>query len=502
MPNPTMMQFFHWYYSFKDTLWLKVIDQSAYLSKLGITWLWLPPATKGTNGGYSVGYDIYDLYDLGEFDQKGTIRTKYGTKEEYLRAIRNAHDNNMGVLADAVLNHRAGADELERFMVRKVNPANRNEFISDPFEVEAWTKFTYPGRKGKYSEYEWNFRSFAGIDWAQDIGEHGVFRIQNGYGDGWQDVLENELGNYDYLMFDDVEFRNPAVREELKRWGEWYLKETGVDGFRLDALKHIPSNFFNEWIDYLKSASKKELFFVGEYWNIHSAITLKRYIDATGGRIQLFDAPLLHNFYDASKLGRDFDMRNIFNNTLMQEFPLLSVTIVQNHDTQPLQSLETAVDNWFRGIAYALILLREQGIPCVFYPDLYGANYKDKGHDGNDYEITISPVANLKTLLLVRKYLAYGKQRDYIDHGNCIGWTREGDDGATTTGCAVVLSNGDDGTKVMEVGNRFAGRQFVDILKKRDHKVTINKDGWAEFSCAARSVSVWVPENVIDDLVE
>ena len=37
---------------------------------IGIISVWFPPAYKGTNGGYSLGYDAYDLYDLGEFDQK------------------------------------------------------------------------------------------------------------------------------------------------------------------------------------------------------------------------------------------------------------------------------------------------------------------------------------------------------------------------------------------------------------------------------------------------
>ncbi len=43
----------------------------------------MPPAFKGTPND---GYEVYDLFDLGEFDQKGTVRTKYGLKEEYLRA--------------------------------------------------------------------------------------------------------------------------------------------------------------------------------------------------------------------------------------------------------------------------------------------------------------------------------------------------------------------------------------------------------------------------------
>ncbi|MDI8752022.1 hypothetical protein MJH54_31455, partial [Salmonella enterica subsp. enterica serovar Montevideo] len=41
-----------------------------------------------------------------------------------------------------------------------------------------------------------------------------------------------------------------------------------------------------------------------------------------------------------------------------------------NHDTQPLQALEAPVEPWFKPLAYALILLRENGVPSVFYPDL------------------------------------------------------------------------------------------------------------------------------------
>lgn len=47
-----------------------------------------PPAYKGHQGREDVGYGVYDLYDLGEFDQKGSVPTKYGTREEYLSAIR------------------------------------------------------------------------------------------------------------------------------------------------------------------------------------------------------------------------------------------------------------------------------------------------------------------------------------------------------------------------------------------------------------------------------
>src|ERR1700712_852804 len=124
MDNQTLLQYFHWYLPNDGLLWKQVKKEAKKLSKIGITSLWLPPATKANAGGMSVGYDVYDLFDLGEFDQKNSIRTKYGTKKEYLAAIKEIHKNKMAVYADAVLNHKAGADELEKFQVRKVDPEN------------------------------------------------------------------------------------------------------------------------------------------------------------------------------------------------------------------------------------------------------------------------------------------------------------------------------------------------------------------------------------------
>ena len=83
--NGVMMQYFHWYMPDDGSLWNQLADKAEELAKIGITSLWLPPAYKGISGGMDVGYGIYDLFDLGEFDQKGSVRTKYGTKDEYIR---------------------------------------------------------------------------------------------------------------------------------------------------------------------------------------------------------------------------------------------------------------------------------------------------------------------------------------------------------------------------------------------------------------------------------
>jgi alpha-amylase len=67
-------------------------------------------------------------------------------------------------------------------------------------------------------------------------------------------------------MFADLDIASYEVREELKNWALWYLNFTKCDGFRLDAIKHISIEFFNEWLDTIRQQSGKELFTVGEYW--------------------------------------------------------------------------------------------------------------------------------------------------------------------------------------------------------------------------------------------
>lgn len=491
MENFTMLQYFEWYYPANGSLWNHFKSEAERLKKIGIDSVWLPPAHKSMDGNQGNGYDSYDLYDLGEFDQKGSVGTKYGTRQELIDAVAAAKSAGLKVYADIVLNHMGGSDETETITVRIVNPMNRNEFISDPYEIDAYTKFTFPGRQGKYSQFIWDHQCFAGVDYDARTEETAIFSIQNESGEGWQQVTSQENGNYDFLMLCDIDFRNPHVREELKRWGKWYYESVGFNGFRLDAIKHMDPSFFNEWLDYLRTELGHEFFTVGEYWEPYNLQPMLDYIDATEGRLSLFDAPLQGNFHKASNQGKDYDLRTIFDGTLVKAKPELAVTLVENHDTQPLQSLEQPVQAWFRPLAYALILLRSDGYPCVFYTDLYGAKYNGNGGDGGDCKVTLDKLDEIETLLYARKNLAYGEQRDYFDHPNCIGWTRTGDDEHLNSGCAVVISNGEACTKHMEVGSHFAGKVFVDYLNKVGEEIVINEEGWAEFRINGGSVSVW-----------
>ncbi|MEH2297785.1 MAG: alpha-amylase [Nostoc sp.] len=488
--NGVMMQYFHWYIPPDGNLWNEFKEKVKELADAGVTSVWLPPAYKGTGGGYDVGYGVYDMYDLGEFDQKGSVRTKYGTKDEYIAAVKAAKDAGIRVYADVVLNHKLGADQEEEVEATPYSPDDRNQAIGEMQKIKVWTHFTFPGRQGKYSDMEWHWWHFDAVDYnVYNEGENAVYLFKDKHFD---DNVDLEKGAFDYLMGCDLDMESPEVREELNRWGEWFVETTNIDGFRFDAVKHVRAGFFPEWLIHCRQKAGRDLFAVGEYWS-YEVEALHHFLNITNGNVMLFDAPLHYNFSAASTQGNDYDMRQIFHNTLVQQQPTLAVTLVENHDSQPLQSLESVVESWFKPLAYALILLRSEGYPCIFYADYYGANYKDKGPDGNEYEIWLdSHQWIIDKFLHARQTYAYGDQYDYFDHPNTIGWTRLGDE-EHPGGMAVVLSNGEEGTKWMEVGQ--PNSTYIDITEHISESVTTNDEGWADFRCTAGSVSVWVPQS-------
>lgn len=490
--NKTLIQFFEWYTPADGKHWRRFAAETSRLLSLGITGAWLPPAYKGTRGRTSEGYDVYDIYDLGEFDQKGSVATKYGTKEDYIRAVNYARSLGMQVFVDVVLNHMGGAEEIEKIRVRKADPDNRLLYTSDEMEIEAYTKFTFPGRRGKHSMFTWDSKCFTGVDYAADTKECAIFNLVNGYDEGWEPLVHNEKGSFDFLMLNDIETRNPEVRQELMRWAKWYYETVPFDGVRLDAVKHINPQFFIDWLDFLRAEVCPSLLAIGEYWLSDDLPVLVKYLDATGGRMSLFDAPLHHNLSVASEQPGIFDLCEIFTDSLVGVRPGHAITFVDNHDTQPLQSLEEFTVQWFKPHGYAIILLRKDGLPCVFYPDLYGTSYRGTDKDKKHREIVIPALDELPVLLQLRKNVAYGEQIDYIDHPRCIGWVRRGTAEMEGSGCAVLISNDtkESHKKVMSMGSAFARATMHNVFGKGE-VVVLDETGTAEFTVKPSAISVW-----------
>lgn len=474
--NRVLMQYFEWYLKPEEKLWQQVSREAKKLKEIGITDIWLPPAYKGAGGKFDVGYAVYDLYDLGEFNQKGSIETKYGTKDEYLKAINDLHENGIQVYADIVLNHKIGADEAEIVFASEEELQNRNQDKSLPQKIKAWTKYNFTARNNKYSDFKWNYSHFNGTDWDESGRKNGIFRFS---GKHWDQNVDKENGNYDYLMGADIDFNNETVVEELKKWGKWYLDFTGVDGFRLDAVKHIKSTFMSDWIKTMRE--ERMIQCVGEYWN-RDMEALKWYIYKTNSTIPLFDVPLHYNFYEISQSFGNYDFSKIFDNTLVKQDSDLAVTFVDNHDTEPGQALFSWVQDWFKPLAYALILLRKEGLPCIFYGDYYGIPSQNVN----------SMKEILEKLLALRRDKAYGEQIDYFDNNNIIAWVRTGDDIHPKSGLVTIMSDGPGGGKNINVGNRLANTVFYDYTGNVKEEVYVDQEGNGIFYCNGGSVSVWV----------
>lgn len=515
-PNKTILQAFEWYQSSPTTEvwldpatgiakdltishWSRLTSLLPALKLLGITSLWIPPACKATYPGDN-GYGIHDLYDLGEFKAVGHVSTKWGTKAELQSLCSQAKELRMAIIFDAVLNHRAAADASEDVEVVRVDPEHRNKEIKgSKTTIEAWTKFNFEGRKGKYSSLRYNKSHFSGIDWDSKTSTKAIFKIIEKRPDGsrkdWaEDVGTNENGNYDYLMFADVDYGNVEVQNDVINWGKWLVDTLpGMRGIRLDASKHYSASFQKAFIkEVTKHADRTgndQFFFVGEYWLPKSRF-LSRHIDRTfGGNIHLFDVQLVYNLSDISK-GRSRDLRNVLKGTLLQLQPTKAITFVANHDTQESQSLAAPVDDWFVPHAYALILLRKEGHPNVFWGDIFGVqgpHAKGPACGGR-----------LMRIVKARELFAYGDQIDHISKDvnkdpHCIAWSRKwhGTSGEDLN-MVTVLSTSWAWKKVsMNVGKKCAGQIWTDIMGWSWSAVQIDEDGWGSFPVGPRSMGIW-----------
>ena len=140
--NSTMFQGFEWYTPSDHQHWARLADGIPSLAALGITSIWIPPAAKGATST-SNGYDIYDLYDLGEFQQRGARCTKWGTKEELTLLVNTANSHGIGILFDAVLNHKTGADRTETVVAVKVDPEGISPIESVNFVSGLWLTVSF-----------------------------------------------------------------------------------------------------------------------------------------------------------------------------------------------------------------------------------------------------------------------------------------------------------------------------------------------------------------------
>ena len=171
-----------------------------------------------------------------------------------------------------------------------------------------------------------------------------------------------------------------------------------------------------------------------------------------------------------------WDMRGLQFAGFTEANGALSVSFVENHDTDVQGgALYSPVVN-LKMLAYAYILTREKGYPCVFYRDFY-----EYGLGGQ-----------LKKLLAVRKTNAYGAGNEYtsVNDANVYAYSRAGD--ATHKGLLELLNDGSTAAS-KGITTPFANATLTDATGNNGGTVTTNASGYGVFPVGARSYAVWVP---------
>ncbi|MFD2784066.1 alpha-amylase domain-containing protein [Hymenobacter rubripertinctus] len=448
--NGVMMQGFYWdvpVTTAAGTWWQNLGAKATELKAAGITAMWLPPAYKG-GSKFDVGYGVYDRYDLGEFNQKGSVATRYGTIGQLQSAIGALHGQGIQVYEDMVMNHLTFADN--------------QELANNQYNV--YTSFTYPGRNNTYSNYQWHWYNFSATQQAPNNGWYQWAAYD------FQPYANNDA--YDNLLGSEIRYNDINNANETINWGNWITTKLNLDGYRLDATKHIQTAYVNRWLDNVKTNGR---FAVSEAW-FRNLSDMNNYASATGGRTSLFDVPLHYTFADMSNGNGNWDMRGLQFAGFTEANGALSVSFVDNHDTdQTGGALFSPVSN-LKMLAYAYILTREKGYPCVFYRDYY------------EYGLG----AQIKKLIQIRQANGFGAATEYtsVNDADVYAYSRAGD--ATHKGLLVLLNDGGS-SRSKGITTPFKNATLTDQTGNVSGTTTTDANGFATFSVPARSYAVWVP---------
>jgi len=430
-----LMQAFYWdaprIENQEATWWDALRARVAGLAADGFTALWLPPASKAAEWN-SMGYDPYDYFDLGSYNQKGRTETWFGGQNALAALIGAAHQSGLQVYADVVVNHNSGADEQE------INPIDG---------VTRWTRFNPASTRFPR-------------DWS--CFHPSSFETMDGFG---------TFGD-----MPDLCHRNPTVYAAMMEYSRWMIEVIGVDGFRFDFVKG-----YGPWLvkgiaeyRYDRNGALLRPFCVGECWDSHR--TIDDWLNAVNtfmdNPVCAFDFPLHYQLKGMCD-SYGFDLRGLTGGTLLSEYPDRAVTFVDNHDTARDSGNAVIHDKL---LAYAVILTH-QGYPCVFWQDYFNFGLA-----------RANTSTGITALVAAHERFAGGDAAVlYADHDLYI-LQRNGF--GNQPGLILVLNNRGDQWNGQRVNCRWRQNRLQPVAWCGASDQSRPNDQWAD---GAGSIEVWAP---------
>jgi len=372
---------------------------------------YLPPPGRADSGNQSVGYDVYDRFDLG----KPGNPTLYGTETGLKTTVKALQKTGGSVYIDYIINHSGFRDSATPgFVAQGDYPGFVTTIPNGPIDGDYHTAFPPQG-----PDYEYQFRLAGLIDidqrtnnfyirspvpgFASNIPAGTVADIPDEnnrrfYPDksltpisvydpktGESNILIYPFNNANPLAGDPVEENAMGY---LMRYAQWMVQDVGVDGFRIDAAKHVYPfvlNYFDRAV-YRSSfrtnldGSQRQVFsFLEAYTGDKSVLQslIRKDIDTAqpgvvGGNRDVLDFPL---FFALNG--------NLTNNGTVNNWHNIANAALANNGSQGVEFAISHDDGgaYLSNVAHAFLLMRPGNVVVYHNAHEFGAN-RDFPKDG------------------------------------------------------------------------------------------------------------------------
>lgn len=459
--NDVLLQGFYW--NVDEGQWWTIYRNNSLhndIANAGFTMIWLPPAYKGSNAKGSVGYDVFDHYDLGEYYQAGgtfpkDTRTRYGLRSDLQWLIGALQSNGVVVLEDIVLNHMVGGSN------------------------GGFTYTNYPTHTNAPQFYK------TALDFHPSTNGHNdtMFPYHNDYG-------------FSYLPYEsysvDVDYLVPNMRLGLKKWGNWLAETIKFQGWRLDLTEGVEPWYVWEWLHY---QGMRPGFAFMEYWEPSNGREMQEWLDLTGRKAAIYDSHLRSLLKQMCESGDSFDMRKLIAPSLLGLEPAYTVVYLDNQDSFRNDDLSKLGIRKNKPLGYAYAF-HSQGLPMVFWREYFDFAYLD--NSGQPIWATKFPGA-LDRLIKIRKVAVSGTLT--VLHADLDMYAQERGGGSGEHKSMLVMNDAST-TRTNTIQTTWFSTQLVDLVTTNGalNTVTTSSSGTVTITMPAESYRIYSTTNALNEV--
>lgn len=421
-----------------------ITEKLDYLKELGTGAIWISPPFR--NCIYSNSYHGYGIQDFLSVDPR------FGTEEDLVEMVEQAHARGIYVIFDIVLNHSGDV-----FQYAQTPPGKATEWSDHVYPI-LWRNEKGEGKYPEASDIPENHDS--GV-WPAELRNNNFFRRKG--------EIENSENGGDFYSLKEIVTSIPEVRETLINIYKYTIAKYDIDGFRIDTLKFIEPDFArtfgNAIREFALSIGKENFFTFGEINDGEEKIAqfIGRHTGDEEGIIGVdaaLDFPLffklpyiIKGFASPGTLTDLFEERKNIQKYVISshgEAGKYFVTFLDNHDGRggdwrnpPRERIFCGDENYMNQVLMAIgSLFTLQGIPCLYYgteSGLYGADHNNDmvlrqalWMINNGFDTTSEFYTGIRKLSDIRKNepaVRFGRQyfREVSGDGINFGISRFGD---------------------------------------------------------------------------